>query len=314
MEVIQHGAESPRRARAPWIVAGAVVVLGAVITWVAIGASGDPLTPGVNSVAFIAADDIDPAATNADWEQGLGMPAGAVLPGARVALEVTGGPRSPSTVITASSSGAVRLEPAGPFTLPAGETTTIEISLGPTDCAAISLPAGLDEAGYRWRRAAGVQLLEDVNGVPVDVSDNAKLELAAILRDLCAPAGEAPSITMVDAKLDGPWREQVLDIRAQISSSADRVLADPLDGPGLRGIGSFKRPTDPDFTLMWAVSPLGEDTDGLLDAYVRILTVVDGTAYPWIERIVPPASIDVSTPLRQAPERSLADAAPRPSS
>jgi len=43
---------------------------------------------------------------------------------------------------------------------------------------------------------------------------------------------------------------------------------------------------------------LAEDTDGVLDALVRAIAVVDGKAYPWIIRIVPPAALRSATPLR----------------
>jgi len=43
--------------------------------------------------------------------------------------------------------------------------------------------------------------------------------------------------------------------------------------------------------LMWRVAPQGEQSDGVLDAYVRVITVTGDTAYPWVVRVVPPADL-----------------------
>jgi len=245
----------------------------------------------VSSIDSIGAVRIEPNAEDSTWQEKVGMPAGATLPGAAVRVTVTGDPRTTTTVRSSLSSGAVHIEGRAQVDVPAGGSAELTLELAPADCSATLTPDGLDEAGYRWRQPAGVQIVEDMNGKPLRLTDAARTSLDALIAELCGPAGPPPTLTFMDARLDGSYREQVLDITARVGSSADRVLTHPLDGPSLRGIGAFERPGDPVVALMWRVSPLGEQSDGVLDAYVRVITVVGDTAYPWVLRIVPPVDL-----------------------
>lgn len=299
-EVLESGTPARRNTRRLWIaiiiIAITAVIVGAARTLLKSDPTSDALR--IESVELTKPATIDPNARGSGWPIKVGMPAGIDLPAAVTSVRVIGDPRRDTEVRNATSGGALSVEPVPPTLIPAGATVDVPVTVAPLDCAVTD--ATLDEAGYRWRRATGVQLLETTDGVVLPVSDAAQDSLAKILSELCAPAGPPPQITMVDARLDGPWRKQVLDITvtAEADDSAERILLHPLDGPGLRGIGTFSKPERPDITLMWSVAPLAEDTDGVLDALVRAITVVDDRAYPWIIRVVPPAALRSATPLR----------------
>lgn len=294
MEVLEQGEDAPRRGPRLALLAiaiiGAVVLAGIAVTLLVRDSSPDVLE--ISSIEQTGLTRIEPNAEDSSWEGKLGMPAGATLPGAVVRVVMSGDARTATRVQSSASSGALHIEGRAAVEVPAGETAELSLVIAPADCAATLTPEGLDEAGYRWRRPAGVQLAEDPNGTALRLSPDARASLEKIMLDLCAPAGAPPTLTFVDARLDGPYRRQVLDITARVGSDADRALTYPLDGPGLRGIGSFERPGDPIVTLMWRVSTLSEQSDGVLDAYVRVITVNGDTAYPWIVRIVPPVDLE----------------------
>jgi len=294
MEVLEQGADSPRRGGRLAVLAiaivGAVVLAGIAVTFLVRDSSPEVLE--VASIERTNVTRIEPNAADSSWEGKLGMPEGATLPGAVVRVVVSGDPRRATQVQSAASSGALHIEGRAEAEVPAGGSVELSLVIAPADCAATLTPEGLDEAGYRWRRPAGVQVVEDQNGTALRLSRDARASLETIMRDLCSPAGAPPTLTFVDARLDGIYRQQVLDITARVDSDADRTLTHPLDGPGLRGIGSFERPGDPIVALMWRVSTLSEQSDGVLDAYVRVITVKGDTAYPWIVRIVPPVDLE----------------------
>lgn len=295
MEVLEQGRDAgPRRGRSIAL----AVTLTAALVLAAVAAYGllrhGPAPTQVTSIERTGDIAIEPNAAGSPWEGKLGMPAGKTIPGARIRVRIEGDPQITTNARPAQSSGALHLEQQQAVVASPEGGVEFATVMGPADCAASASPSGLDEAGYRWRRPLGVSLAEDANGASIPLSDDARAQLAAIFADLCAPAGPAPTLTMLDARIDGSMSQRVLDIRASLSSSGDRALTYPLDGPGLRSIGSFERPGDDVVTLLWSVSPLGEDTDGVLDAYVRVITVIGDTAYPWILRVVPPAAIRAS--------------------
>lgn len=297
MEVIEQGSGTPRRGRRVALLAVTIVgaaVLAAVAAYFLVRASS-PQVLAVTAIEQVEPIRIEPNAEGSTWEGKLGMPADATLPGAVVRVTVSGDAGASTRVQSSASSGALHIESADEVEVPAGGTAELTIVIAPSDCAATLTPDGLDEGGNRWRQPAGVQVVEDANGTALRLSTDARASLEQILGALCAPAGPPPTLTFVDARLDGRYREQVLDITAKVTANADRVLTHPLDGPALRGIGAFERPGDPVVALMWRVSPLGEQSDGVLDAYVRVITVIGDTAYPWVVRIVPPADLQPAT-------------------
>lgn len=291
MEVLDQGGRPPSRHRRWWI-AGAVAV-AAVVGALAIRALavGDaPAELRIASITVVEPRAVSPNAQRSGWAGAPGIPADAVLPGAVVDIAIDPDPIRRTTVRPAESAGALHIEPGTPVEIPAGTPGTVRVVLSPADCGAPRSPTGLDEAGYRWREAAGVRLIVDTEGTALPLSEAARHSLAQLLADQCAPAGESPRITTVDAQLDGPPREQTLEVTVQLDTGAtplDKVTINPLDGPGLRGIGSFARQTSDDITLMWTVAPLGELTDGQLIPTAQVVTVIDGTAYPWLLRIEP---------------------------
>jgi len=302
MEVLDQGGRPPSRHRR-WWVAG-VVAVAAIVAALGIRALAEEDTPSGLRIASLTVAEpraVSPNAQGSGWAGAPGIPAEAVLPGAAIDIAIDPDPARTTTVLAAESSGALHLEPGTPVDILAGAPGSVRVVLSPADCGAPLTPTGLDEAGYRWRAADGVRLIVDTDGRALPLSATARDELARILADLCAPAGEAPHITTMQAQLDGPPREQTLEVTVRLDSGAtpaDRVTINPLDGPGLRGIGSFTRQTSEDITLMWTVAPLGEGTDGQLIPTVQVVKVIDGIAYPWVLRIqprTPPPRLDVST-------------------
>lgn len=282
--------------------AGAVIVAVTVAVLGVRALAEEDTPPGLRIASIAVAEPraVSPNAQRSGWAGAPGIPSNAVLPGAVVDIAIDPDPTGPTTVLPAESSGALHIEPGATVNIPQATPATARVVLSPADCGAPRTPTGLDEAGYRWRAADGVRLIVDTDGKALPLSAAARDDLARILADLCAPAGEAPRITTLRAQLDGPPREQTLEVTVRLDSGAvppDQVTINPLDGPGLRGIGSFARQTSEDITLMWTVAPLGEGTDGQLIPTVQVVTVIDGTAYPWVLRIeprVPPPHVDVS--------------------
>lgn len=304
-EILEQG---PRRPLPRWIIGvGVLLALGVgLFGWRAlVDEASAPRELSVVAVSVAEITSIDPNAAGSGWPIKVGMPADGRIPAATLTVTINGDARRDVEIVPASSGGALSIEPTKPRVIAAGTTTDIAVTIAPLDCAVNSTT--LDEAGYRWRRAAGVNLVDEIAGATLPLTETAREQLADILLGLCSAAPQPPTISMLDARLDGPWRQQVLDITVALGPSTGPVLLHPLDGPGLRGIGTFARPDDTDVTLMWAVAPLSEDTDGVLDALVRIITVSDGLAYPWIVRISPPADLAVTprsatlTPLRTSP-------------
>lgn len=296
MEVLEQGSGAPRRG--PKIALLALTIAGAVVlastaTYFLVR-EGSPEVLAVTGIEQVELARVEPNAADSSWEGKLGMPAGATLPAAVVDVTVSGDARAATRVRSATSSGALHIEGRDEVEVPAEGTARLTLVIAPADCAATLTPDGLDEAGYRWRRPAGVQIVEDANGTALRLTTEARASLEQILAALCAPAGAPPTLTFLDARLDGSYRKQVLNIKTRVGSDADRALTHPLDGPALRGIGAFERPGDPVVTLLWRVAPLGEETDGVLDAYVRVITVNGDTAFPWVVRIVPPVDLQAS--------------------
>ena len=316
MEVLQQGPEEPgsrrrRRLRAGVIAAGATVAAALAILGVRGLMVPEQPTLTVLSVERVAATTVNPNAENSGWPGAPGIPADAVLPGAIVDVAVSGDDVRELTIRAAESSGALHLEPSllrsagrdaagdqaarspagDTVELPRGSTTTIRMVMAPADCSAVLTERGLDEAGYRWRQADGVRLLQDADGRALPLTEAARDNVSALLQGICAPAGDAPRITVVGASLDGPPREQVLKVATTVSADADEVIVTPLDGSGLRGIGSFERLSRDQVTLMWRVAPLGEDTDGVLQPHTQAVTIVDGVAYPWVLILQPVSPI-----------------------
>lgn len=294
MEVLDQGGRAPSRWRR-W--AAAAALLGAVVL-AALGVRAllEPAVapgPRIAAIAVVEARAVNPNAEGSGWAGAPGIPGEAVLPGAVVDLAIEPDPDRPLVVMPAESSGALHIEPGLSVDVARGTAASARLVLAPADCEAPRTPTGLDEAGYRWREAAGVRLLVDENGTPLPLSDAARDGLARLLADLCAPAGQPPRLTTVDARLDGPPREQRLEITARLEArdgsapAPQSVTVNPIDGPGLRAIGSFTRQTSEDLTLMWSVAPLGEFTGGELVPSVQVVTVIEGTAYPWVLRIEP---------------------------
>lgn len=301
MEVLDQGGRPPSRHRR-WWVAGAVVV-AAIVAALGVRALANGDTPPglrIASIEVVEPRAVNPNAQRSGWAGAPGIPADAVLPGAEVDIAIDPDPTGSTTVTPAESSGALHIEPGTSVDIPPGTPANARVVLSPADCGAPRTPTGLDEAGYRWRAADGVRLLVDTDGKALPLSAAARDDLARILADLCAPAGDAPRISTVRATLDGPPREQTLEVTVRLDPGAippDQVTINPLDGPGLRGIGSFSRQTSEDITLMWTVASLGEGTDGQLIPTVQVVTVIDGTAYPWVLRIEPrttPPRVEVS--------------------
>ncbi len=78
---------------------------------------------------------------------------------------------------------------------------------------------------------------------------------------------------------------------------ADRLVVTPLDGPGLRGLGSADRRKGDRIPLLWLVAPRAEHNDDFPTAYAQVFVVRGETAYPWIVGIPVTEDLPAMTPL-----------------
>ena len=90
---------------------------------------------------------------------------------------------------------------------------------------------------------------------------------------------------------------ETIGLYVDIEASGDRFVVTPLDGPGLRGLGSADRRSGEGIPLLWLVSPRTEHNDDVPKAYTQVFVVRDSTAYPWILAIPLTDDLPEMTPL-----------------
>lgn len=197
-----------------------------------------------------------------EWSRALTLPA--------VALRVTvnGDPqRSRIVEDVADSSGALvtRID-KGPASVPAGQSATVDLVVASQDCG----------------RAGGPILVSDGDPLPLNGQSRALLEEA--LARVCATGGPRPALQLASVRTDAFLRDRAVvgTIRADPDVEARVLVLVPLDGPGLRGVGSAA--LDPGRsgempTVRWLISA-GQPAEQT--ARVRAYRIVGSTAYAWM--------------------------------
>jgi hypothetical protein len=215
----------------------------------------------------------------------LATPAGTALPGLIVRSTVGGDPARAVSVLAPGSDTVAYVEATPPVTVPAGGFASIDLTIAPVDCALAVDEADLDESGYRWRRPYGIELLRTPDGDPVPMSPSARETFRTALQQACANAGPIPEITVTASRRGGKSPLETIGLFVDVLADADRLVLTPLDGPGLRGLGSADRRSGERIPLLWLMSVFAEDNEPGLLAYVQVFVVRDATAYPWIVAI-----------------------------
>jgi hypothetical protein len=305
-EVLDHGRErGTRRWTGPLglIVALALVAVagGAAITaWL----NRPPTSPALEVTRLEITGD-RPVTVVAEPPVGaLSAPAGTALPGVTVRVSLGGDPRRAVEVVASTTEALAYVEAIEPVAVPAGAFTEIDLTIAPVDCAAARTATDLDEAGYRWRRPFGIDILSTTDGAPVALSTQARADFAAALGRACMDAGDPPRIRVIDGGRGSAPNLESIGLTVDVDAQADRIVVTPLDGPGLRGLGSTDRRTGADIPLLWLVSIFAEHNDDIPLAYTQVYVVRGATAYPWVVAIpitadmleAPP--VGMLTPLR----------------
>lgn len=298
-DVLDHGPAPSPRSRATGIVVSGVlavaIVLAALVAGLAWWNARPPTSQGL-AVVDASAIGTQPVTVVAAPPVGaLSSPAGSALPGVILRLVVGGDPGTSVEVVTAPADALMYVEEREPVLIPPGAFAEVDVTVAPVDC---SLPqAGVDRAtaASAWGPSGSGTALLTTGGTPVPQSEAAGEVISDALARACSGAGEQPRVTVTAARRGGAEPLETIGLIIDIDADADRLVATPLDGPGLRGLGSADRRTGERIPLLWLVSPrAGEDE---LTAYAQIFTVRSGTAYPWVVGIRVTDDLPAMTPL-----------------
>lgn len=319
-DILDFGRAPSSRRHATGLIVTGVIAAGMVIAAIAAGLAwwtGRP--PTSEALQIVALEQVENTRVTVVAEPPIGAlstPAGAALPGVTLRLTVGGDPQNATEVVTSPTDSIVYVVEGAPVTIAAGAFAEIDVTAAPVDCALAREGTDLNEAGYRWRRPFGIELLATSEGVIVPLADEARGALADALARSCRDAGESPDVTVTAARRGGATPLETIGLVVDIAADADRYVVTPLDGPGLRGLGSADRRSGQGIPLLWLVSPRAEHNDDVPTAYTQVFVVRDRTAYPWIIGI--PITDDLPVMRPKTPLRNdgvdLAEVAPRPSS
>ncbi|MFM1966743.1 MAG: hypothetical protein RL134_2468 [Actinomycetota bacterium] len=286
-EVLDHGHAREPRGRALGIVATAVLAGGLALAAIVAGMTWWSARPPTSERLEIVDATLlaeAPVTVVAQPPVGaLATPAGASLPGVTMRLTVGGEPGDSVDVTTSLTDSLVYVKPQPAVTIPSGAYAEIDVTVAPVDCALAREGTDLDEAGYRWRRPFGIEIITTDAGTPVPMSEAAQSSLREALTQACDQAGSPPTLTVTAARRGGEPPLETVGIVVDVEGvSADRLVLTPLDGPGLRGLGAADRRTSAGIPLLWLVSPRAEHNEDVSTAYTQVFVIRGGTAYPWI--------------------------------
>ncbi|MBM3687428.1 MAG: hypothetical protein FJW85_10565 [Actinobacteria bacterium] len=300
-EVLDHGSNPSSRGRTVGVVVTTVVAAGLALAAIGAGMTWWAARPPVSTELAITGLSVigtDPVTVVAEPPVGaLATPAGAALPGVTLRLAVGGDPARSTELIASPTDAIVYVKERPVVNLAPGAFTEVDLTVAPVDCALAREGTDLNEAGYRWRRAFGVELLTTAEGVVVPLSEQARASFGEALVRACADAGEAPELTVVAARRGGEPPLETISLIVDVAAMADRLVITPLDGPGLRGLGAADRRSGQGIPLLWLVSPRAEHNDDVPTAYTQVFVVRGGTAYPWILGTPITEDLPTMTPL-----------------
>jgi hypothetical protein len=286
-EVLDHGTAREPRGRPFGIALTALVAGGLACAAVAAAVAWWSARPPTSDrLEIVDATVVERARVSVVAEPPVGAlatPAGATLPGIKLRLRVGGDPSEGLEVMTSATDTIVYVEEMLPVELEPGAFADMEVTVAPVDCSLARDGTDLDEAGYRWRRPFGVELLVTSSGATVPMSDGAREALRASLTQACSDAGPAPTLSVTAARRGGESPLETIGLVVDVmDANADRFVLTPLDGPGLRGLGAADRRTGEGIPLLWLVSPRAEHNDDVTTAFTQVFIVREGTAYPWV--------------------------------
>ena len=300
-EVLDFGHAPSSRARTGTVLVTLVIGIGLAVAAVVAGLTwwnGRPPTSDALEIASVSVTGESPVTVVAEPPIGaLSTPSGAALPGVTLRLRVGGAPQDSVEVTASATDSIVYVEELPAVTIAPGAFADIDVTVAPVDCALAREGTDLDEAGYRWRRAFGIELLTTTEGTVVPLSPEARTAFEGALLQACESAGSAPEITVTAARRGGEPPLETIGLFVDIEASGDRFVVTPLDGPGLRGLGSADRRSGDGIPLLWLVSTRTEHNDDVPKAYTQVFVVRGGTAYPWIVSIPLTDDLPEMTPL-----------------
>jgi len=285
-EVLDHGRADDSRSRALGTVATVVLAGGLAVAAIAAGitwwAGRPPTSERLEIVGATVLAESPVTVVSEPPVGGLATPAGATLPGMTLRLTVGGDPVDSVEIAPATTDALVYVEEQPATVLAPGAFADIEVTLAPVDCGLAREGTDLDEAGYRWRRPFGIEILTTTAGTTVPMSDAAQAALREALTRSCEEAGPEPTLTVTAARRGGEPPLETVGLVVDVDATADRFVLTPLDGPGLRGLGAADRRDGDGIPLLWLVSPRAEHNEDVSTAYTQVFVIRDGTAYPWI--------------------------------
>ncbi len=303
-DVLDVGPAPSSRARASGMIVTSIIGIGLVIAAIAAGLTwwtGRPPTSDALGITALTVTGTSPVTVVAQPPIGaLSTPAGATLPGVTLRVRVGGDPQDSVEVIASPTESTVYVEQLPIETIAPGAFADIDVTVAPVDCALAREGTNLDEAGYRWRRPFGIELLTTTEGTVVPLSTEARAAFEGALAQSCEGAGPAPEVTVTAARRGGEPPLETIGLFVDIEASGDRFVVTPLDGPGLRGLGSADRRSGEGIPLLWLVSPRTEHNDDVPKAYTQVFVVRGATAYPWIIAIPLTDDLPEMTPLTTA--------------
>ncbi|MGA0945293.1 MAG: hypothetical protein ACO3UW_05915 [Candidatus Nanopelagicales bacterium] len=166
-EVLDHGTPrgqgGPARIVATSAIAGglAIAAVAAGLTW---WSGRPPTSPQLEIVTAPVVASTPVTVVAAPPVGALATPAGAALPGISMRLTVGGDPGDSVEVVASEMDALVYVQDRPAVVIAPGGYSDIDITIAPVDCALAREGTDLDEAGYRWRRPFGVEILATTSG------------------------------------------------------------------------------------------------------------------------------------------------------
>jgi len=271
MDVLETGPPEPadrRGVRAAVIVGMGLLVIaigfGAVRWWSVQSTRPDRLE-------IVAIEAVGPFAIAGD-DLPDGWPPDLIAPGLRLGMEITGDPQRAAILRPVGETASYATAESPETVIPPGERLTADLVVTPANCD----PAADTDVASPFIDASG-------NAVPM--APAAMQSLVTVLDDLCASGGTAPIISTSGARIDVFFRDRTLVMRLRVSTTADRVVLQPRDSIGFRGVGEAEATIEEGSAsarLRWLVSPAEAMNLDQPTVRVRTFAITGGRAYPWV--------------------------------
>ena len=271
MDVLESGSSESRGGRG--IRAAVAVGIGLLAIATAFGAARwwSVQSARPDRLEIVAIEAIGPFAIAGD-DLPVGWPEDLTAPAMRLRVEITGDPQRATIVRPVGETADYATSESTDSAVPAGERIVADLVVTPVNCD----PAVDTDTPSPF--------VDEAGGV-VPMNPGASQSLGTALDVLCASGGQAPTISTTGARIDVFFRDRTLIMRLRVITSADRVVLQPRDSMGFRGVGEAEATIEDGSAsarLRWLVSPaeaidLDEPT-----VRVRTFAITGGRAYPWI--------------------------------